>query len=385
MSWWGRPRPGGDRPGPPGTVAVRPQDRHERLQEEVAVLFRPYLIEGILVFTLGVEHVCQGTAHPVDLGEVAVLRSQDPAPEPDLPLTQRLIGHLEDHGEHVLVDEEVLASKLEVVLEPFKVEEKGIAADADEKFVVPALHDPGVTVEGHRHVPEEDLARDFRGPRLFARGASHGGLLVAVLPPGEGDAVGDVGYRIAVRVEDELVDRLGRERVRQRRRHRIHAHHQDGPCWVCWVLEGEDIGDIYPRVHVRRLQAWGIEMVGHILLLARKLSFRANPGHDRAAGVSPSSNQVCYMIAIIRRVTATQHPTNPTVNASVSTSAAPRVVSRLLLGAPASVRPICFSIIVNFLSSTSLGACADRLATLYVCRFPEQSDYRPLDRIEDAG
>src|ERR671920_1114976 len=99
---------------------------------------RSYLIEGILVFTLGVKHVCEGTAHPVDLGEVAVLRSQDPAPEPDLPLAQRRIGHLEDHGEHVLVDEEVLASELEVVLDPFEVEEKGIAADSDEKLVVSA-------------------------------------------------------------------------------------------------------------------------------------------------------------------------------------------------------------------------------------------------------
>ena len=77
------------------------------------------------------------------------------------------------------------------------------------------------------------------------------------------------------------------------------------------------------RVHVRRLQAWGVEMVGHILLLARKLSFRANPGHDRAAGVSFSSNQVCYMIAIIRRVMAPQNAVNPTVNASESTSGAP--------------------------------------------------------------
>jgi hypothetical protein len=34
-------------------------------------------------------------------------------------------------------------------------------------------------------------------------------------------------------------------------------------------------------------------MVGLIFILARKLSFRANPAHDRAAGVSPSSNQVC--------------------------------------------------------------------------------------------
>src|ERR687893_617277 len=103
------------------------------------------------------------------------------------------------------------------------------------------------------------------------------------------------------------------------------------------------------------------------------------------AGVSPSSNQVCYMIAIIRRVTAPQNAASPTINASVSTSGAPKGVSRLLFfGAPASVRPICFSIIINFLSSTSLGACADRLATLHVCRFSEQSD-RPLDRIEDAG
>ena len=62
----------------------------------------------------------------------------------------------------------------------------------------------------------------------------------------------------------------------------------------------------------------------------------------------------------------------------------PKVVSGVFFGCPASVRPITFSIVIDFLSSTSLGACADRLATLHVCRFSERSD-RPLDRVEDAG
>src|ERR671917_1444460 len=90
------------------------------------------------------------------------------------------------------------------------------------------------------------------------------------------------------------------------------------------------------------------------------------------------------MIAIIEISKATQNPPSPTINASVSTSGAPKVVSRLFFGAPASVRPICRSIIMNFLSSTGLGACADRLAKFHVCRFSERSD-RPLDRIEYAG
>jgi hypothetical protein len=72
------------------------------------------------------------------------------------------------------------------------------------------------------------------------------------------------------------------------------------------------------------------------------------------------------MIAVTRRIKATQNPPSPTVNARASTSGAPKVVSRLFFGAPASVRPTCLSIIINFLSSTSLGACADRLAT-FLC------------------
>jgi hypothetical protein len=56
------------------------------------------------------------------------------------------------------------------------------------------------------------------------------------------------------------------------------------------------------------------------------------------------------MIAIIRRSTVPQNAANPTTNASVSTWAAPKIVSRIFFGAPASVRPIVFSIIINFLS-----------------------------------
>jgi hypothetical protein len=51
-------------------------------------------------------------------------------------------------------------------------------------------------------------------------------------------------------------------------------------------VEGEDVGDVYPHVHVRPLQAWGVEMVGHILL-ARKLSFSANPAARSCRGGFP--------------------------------------------------------------------------------------------------
>jgi hypothetical protein len=77
----------------------------------------------------------------------------------------------------------------------------------------------------------------------------------------------------------------------------------------------------------------------------------------------------CYAIAIVRRSKAPFNAINPTSNSSVNTWAAPKVVSGVFFGAPASVRPIVFSIVINFLSSTSLGACADRLATPHVCRF----------------
>jgi hypothetical protein len=58
------------------------------------------------------------------------------------------------------------------------------------------------------------------------------------------------------------------------------------------------------------------------------------------------------MIAVIERSTAPQNAANTTSNASVSTSAAPKVVSWLFFGAPASVRPIILSIIINSFLST---------------------------------
>jgi hypothetical protein len=56
------------------------------------------------------------------------------------------------------------------------------------------------------------------------------------------------------------------------------------------------------------------------------------------------------MIAIIRRSEPPPIAASPAVNASVIPWATPKVVSGLFFGAPASVRPICFSIIINFLS-----------------------------------
>src|SRR3712207_36293 len=65
------------------------------------------------------------------------------------------------------------------------------------------------------------------------------------------------------------------------------------------------------------------------------------------------------MIAVIKRSTAPQNAANTTTNASASTSAAPKVVSRLFFGAPASVRPICFSITINsFPSASPNGSCS---------------------------
>jgi hypothetical protein len=55
------------------------------------------------------------------------------------------------------------------------------------------------------------------------------------------------------------------------------------------------------------------------------------------------------MIATIRRSKHPLNAANPTSNISVNASAVPKVVSGLFFGCPASVRPIVFSIIINFL------------------------------------
>ncbi len=55
------------------------------------------------------------------------------------------------------------------------------------------------------------------------------------------------------------------------------------------------------------------------------------------------------MIAIIRRSEPPPIAANPPINASVITSAGPKVVSCPFFAAPASVRPLTLSIIINFL------------------------------------
>ena len=186
--------------GLPGNRTRRLQDR-PTLQEEVAVLSALRLKS--FLFHLGVKHFWQG-AHAVDW-EGAVLRSQAPAPEPT-PLTQRRIGHLEDHGNTFLSMKKSRINSNS--FGPF--ESRNRIARMPTKNSIPALHEPGVTVEGPRHVP--------KGPRPRPPGSR---LAVArrTVPsdrrPRSRMTVVYVGYSFAS-CKDELVDARAR-RVRQRR------------------------------------------------------------------------------------------------------------------------------------------------------------------------
>src|SRR5712692_948121 len=211
------------------------------------------------------------------MGEV--LRKDHIAPERMSPYAdvrvgaKRPVGYLHHYAKHVLVDEEVvdLAGHAEgqAVQECNQVEEERVAAKACVKTkAVITLSDLHVAAERYRGVFDDQLGVvlglvlavirvSFRHDSLDARR-----LVVADLVRERGSE-SNIGLRVAVGVDEDLIARVVRELVGPGRRQRIHVQDQDRFVRIPGLLERINIGDVYARVSTWGHQTGGIKMVCH--------------------------------------------------------------------------------------------------------------------------
>src|SRR5579883_244959 len=83
----------------------------------------------------------------------------------------------------------------------------------------------------------------------------------------EFDTKGDLGKGIGIGIDLQQVEAVVLERVRQRRRERIHVQDQNGFVGVPWLPKDVDISDIRLWVAVRRHETWCVQMICHVVLL----------------------------------------------------------------------------------------------------------------------
>src|SRR5439155_10227233 len=151
------------------------------------------------------------------------------------------VGHFHHDAAHVLVDEEIVAGELQIVQRPQRIEEEGIATPAREEAVAAGLRHARVPTRRHRCCFDYDMAAVTRFGGLRTLDAPHGRGLRPARGGREAHPICDVGDGIAVRIDLELVQRLGRERLARGGPRRVHdggrmdVHDQDRLVRLPWL------------------------------------------------------------------------------------------------------------------------------------------------------
>ena len=193
--------------------------------------------------------------HPVAVPVAA--GHEDPMPERDsCRSSERLIRQLERDAAHVLVGEEVVAGELEFVQGTLGIEEERVAAPTREEPVLTALRHARVRAGRDRRFLHDDVALFADPACLVPLDAAYRCGLCAVRRR-EARAEGNVGDTVAVRVDLELVHRLGCERLLRRGPGRIdadgrvHVDHQDRSRRAIGHGKGEQVGVVDAGISVR--------------------------------------------------------------------------------------------------------------------------------------
>ena len=153
----------------------------------------------------------------------AVRRDQRAGPKANLFRPQGRVGHFQHDAAHVFVGEEIVAGELQVVQGALRVEEKGIAAPAREEAVVAGLRHLCLPPRRDRRPLDDSLPAVARPGGLRALNAAQRRGLRPALGGREAHAVRDIGDGISVRVNLELIERLGREGLGGGGPRRVHA------------------------------------------------------------------------------------------------------------------------------------------------------------------
>ena len=119
-----------------------------------------------------------------------------------------MVRQFQHDTEHVLVNEEIASRELEVVQEADQVEEEGVAAYAREELVRSLFCDQRLAAERHRSLGNDHISAVFINVRLIPNGAAHGCPLLPIDDGRERNTKRDLGERIRVRVDLQLIQAI---------------------------------------------------------------------------------------------------------------------------------------------------------------------------------
>ena len=148
------------------------------------------------------------------------------------------------------------AAELKVVQCAHWIEEERIAAPPGEKAVVAGFGYSCVPIQGNRRVFDDGLPAIAGPGGLRALDAAQRCGLRAACERREAYAVGNIGNRIAVGVDLDLVQRISRERIKAGRlrrfdaRGRKHVHDQDRLAGAARLREGIQVGQVETGIAV---------------------------------------------------------------------------------------------------------------------------------------
>ena len=149
-------------------------------------------------------------APPAPTAAVTVHPNHRAGPQAHQFRPESRVGHFQRDAANVFIGEEIRASELKVV-KGTRVEEKGIAAPARKEAIVAGLRHLCLPSHRDRRSLDDNLPALARPGGLRALQAAQRRRLRPAPNRREAHLVCDIGDGIAVRVDLDLVERLGRE------------------------------------------------------------------------------------------------------------------------------------------------------------------------------
>src|SRR5713101_3768915 len=175
-----------------------------------------------------------------------------------------MVGYLENDPEHVQVLEEIDTGKCETMQETNQVEEEWVAAETSEEAIVSTGRHLRRRHERHRrvlnHIPGVIFATVVSARTSQASDVRK---LVPVLLLRKSNREFDIGLRVIVVVDQQLITPVMSKLIGVGWSQRIDVENENRFVVIAWLLEGVNVGDVHTGVHRRRCQVRRIEMVGH--------------------------------------------------------------------------------------------------------------------------
>src|SRR5262249_55522716 len=152
-----------------------------------------------------------GSSSALHLDPAPIMTGDErPGPQSKGCRSQNRVGHFNDDAADVLVTKEIAAGELQIVLRTFHVAEERVAPPASEQAIVSCARNPNIPTGGNGYVLENTLLSICRIAGSSETSERRG--LCTTVEWREAHLVRDIGNRIAVRINLQLVDSLGRER-----------------------------------------------------------------------------------------------------------------------------------------------------------------------------